>query len=37
MSQVGANHYAKDGYTYEQIIHHYYTGVELENIKRGKI
>ena len=37
MSQVGANYYAKSGYTYEQIIHHYYTGVEIEKIERGNI
>lgn len=37
MSQVGANHYAKEGYTYEQIIHHYYTDVDIENVKRGEI
>lgn len=31
MSQYGADWYAKQGYTYEQIIKHYYTGVEIEN------
>jgi stage II sporulation protein D len=29
MSQVGANYLAKQGETYEEIIKHYYTGVEL--------
>lgn len=37
MSQVGANHYAKDGYTYDQIIHHYYTGVDIVDMKRGEL
>lgn len=32
MSQTGANYYAKEGYTYDQIIKHYYTGVELTKI-----
>ncbi len=29
MSQVGANTYAKQGKTYDEIIHHYYTGVDI--------
>lgn len=29
MSQVGANYYAKTGYTYSKIITHYYTGVDV--------
>ncbi len=37
MSQVGANYYAKDGYTYDQIIHHYYTDVEIVDMKRGEL
>lgn len=32
MSQYGANGYAKARYTYEDILHHYYTDVELTNI-----
>ncbi len=31
MSQYGANHLAKRGYTYEQILKKYYTGVEIAN------
>ncbi len=31
MSQYGANHLAKQGYTYEQILKKYYTGVEIAN------
>lgn len=31
MSQYGANGMAKEGYTYEEIINHYYTGVKLMN------
>ena len=29
MSQVGANYYAKQGYTFDKIIRHYYTGVDV--------
>ena len=29
MSQVGANEMAKRGYTYDEILHHYYTGVSI--------
>ena len=29
LSQVGANTYAKLGKTYDEIIHHYYTGVDI--------
>jgi len=29
MSQTGANYYAKEGYIYDQIIKHYYTGVDV--------
>ena len=31
MSQYGANHMAKQGYTYDQILKKYYTGVEIAN------
>ncbi len=30
MSQYGANHYAKAGYSYEEILKHYYPGTELK-------
>ena len=30
MSQSGANHYAKQGMDYREILHHYYTDVEIE-------
>lgn len=33
MSQYGANGYASIGYTYEDILKHYYTGVEIVDIK----
>jgi len=33
MSQYGANGYANAGYTYDQIIKHYYTGVEIVDVK----
>ncbi len=29
MSQTGSNYYAKQGWTYDQIIKHYYTGVDI--------
>lgn len=29
MSQTGSNYYAAQGYTYDQIIKHYYTGVDI--------
>jgi stage II sporulation protein D len=32
MSQYGANGMAKAGATYEEILKHYYTGVELEKL-----
>lgn len=32
MSQVGANYYATQGYTFEKIITHYYTGVDVTKI-----
>ena len=32
MSQTGADSLAKEGKTYEDIIHHYYTDVEIENM-----
>lgn len=32
MSQFGANNLAKMGYNYEQILKHYYTGVEIKRI-----
>ena len=34
MSQVGANYYAKQGYTFDKIITHYYTGVDVTYINR---
>lgn len=33
MSQYGANYLAKNGYTYEQILKKYYTGIKLANQK----
>ena len=33
MSQYGANGMAKEGYTYDQIVKHYYQGVEIKKIK----
>ena len=32
MSQTGADALANQGYTYEEIIKHYYTGVEIVDI-----
>ena len=32
MCQYGANHLAKEGQTYDQILKHYYRGVEIINI-----
>ena len=32
MSQVGADTYANKGYSYEDIIKHYYTGVEITTL-----
>lgn len=32
LSQYGANYLAKEGYTWQEIIKHYYTGVEIEII-----
>ena len=32
MSQYGAQGMAKEGYTYDQILKHYYQGVEIEKI-----
>ena len=32
MSQYGANGYAEHGYTYEEILKHYYTDVEISNV-----
>lgn len=34
MSQVGANYYASEGYTFDEIITHYYTGVDITYINR---
>lgn len=34
MSQVGANYYASLGYTFDRIITHYYTGVDVTYINR---
>ena len=33
LSQVGADYYAKSGMNYKDIIKHYYTGVEIVNLK----
>lgn len=33
MSQTGANYYAKKGMSFEEIIKHYYTGVELTRVE----
>ncbi len=33
LSQYGANAMAQEGYTYEEILTHYYTGVKIVNIK----
>lgn len=33
MSQYGAHGMAKEGYTYDEILKHYYTGVEIKKIK----
>lgn len=35
MSQCGADYMAKEGYTYEDILKHYYTGVYLEKIEEN--
>ena len=32
LSQVGANEYARQGKSYKEIIHHYYTDVDIVNI-----
>ena len=32
MSQYGANGMAKEGYTYDKILKHYYTGIEISKI-----
>lgn len=34
MSQVGANYYATQGYTFDKIITHYYTGVDVTYINK---
>ena len=34
MSQVGANYYANQGYTFDEIIMHYYTGVDVTYINK---
>lgn len=34
MSQVGANYYASKGYSFDEIITHYYTGVDVTYINR---
>ncbi|HBA37623.1 MAG TPA: stage II sporulation protein D [Firmicutes bacterium] len=34
MSQYGANGYAENGYQYDDIIKHYYTGVEISSLKQ---
>jgi stage II sporulation protein D len=33
MSQVGANYMAKQGYTYTDILKHYYNGIEIEKYR----
>ena len=35
MSQVGANYYASIGYTFDEIITHYYTGVDITYVNKG--
>jgi stage II sporulation protein D len=35
MSQYGANGMAKEGYTWEQIVRHYYTGAEIAVLSEG--
>ena len=35
MSQTGADSMAKQGYTADEIIKHFYTGVEIKNIDTG--
>ena len=35
MSQVGANYYASIGYTFDEIITHYYTGVDVTYVNSG--
>lgn len=32
LSQVGANYYAKNGMKYDEIVKHYYTGVEIQKL-----
>ena len=34
MSQQGANAMARDGATFDEILTHYYTGIELTDISR---
>ena len=34
MSQYGANGMAKEGYTYDKILTHYYQGVQIKNLKK---
>lgn len=34
MSQYGANGMAKEGYRYDQILKHYYQGIEIKNLKK---
>ena len=36
LSQYGANLMAKEGYNYKQILTHYYTGVEIQDIRTKK-
>lgn len=36
MSQYGALGFAKHGFSYKQILHHYYTGVKLERASKGR-
>lgn len=36
MSQTGANYYAKEGWTAEDIIKHYYTGVDIAYLKTNE-
>lgn len=35
MSQTGSNYYAKNGYTYDAIIKHYYTGVDITKAEQN--
>lgn len=36
MSQTGSNYYASQGYTYDEIIKHYYTGVDITKVEENE-